>query len=219
MEEARIKSMRRNTRIKICGLKSIAEVMAVNEAMPDYTGFVFAKSRRQISEETAGRLKHELAPGIISVGVFVNEEVERILRLCESGIIDMIQLHGDEDEEYIDTLRRRVKNPVVKAVRVKNADDIFRAESINTEYLLLDAYHEKEYGGNGVSFDWSLIPKMKRPFFLAGGINSMNVLDAIRRYQPYGIDVSSGVETEGIKDPAKLRELVELIRSTDLCDD
>lgn len=207
--------MREKTKIKICGLQSNSEVMAINEVMPDYAGFVFADSRRQISEETAERLRSKLAPGIISVGVFVNEELEKILRLCERKIIDMIQLHGDEDGEYIDALRRRVKNPVVKAVRVKSAEDIHRAEGMDSEYLLLDAYHEKEYGGNGVSFDWSLIPKLKKPFFLAGGLNSMNVLDAIRRYQPYGIDVSTGVETGGAKDPVKLRELVELIRNTE----
>ena len=216
MDKTRIINGKAYTRIKICGLQSISDVMAVNEVMPDYAGFVFAKSSRQISEEIAGRLKHELAPGIVSVGVFVNEEMEKILRLCERRIIDMIQLHGDEDRVYIDTLRSMIKTPVVKAIRVRSSEDILLAEGMDTEYLLLDAYLEKEYGGSGVKFDWSLIPELKKPFFLAGGLNSENVLDAIRRYQPYGIDVSTGVETGGYKDLVKLRKLVEVIRQSDV---
>ncbi len=203
------------TKIKICGLKSIEDVLAVNEVKPDYAGFVFAQSSRQISEELAEELRKRLAPNIIPVGVFVNEDREKLLRLCDRKIIHMIQLHGDEDEEYIAAIRSRVKNPVIKAVRVRSTEDIRRVGAMDSEYLLLDAFHGKEYGGSGVSFDWSLIPNMNKPFFLAGGINSTNVLEAIRRYQPYGIDVSSGVETGGSKDPAKLRQLLHLIRSTD----
>ncbi len=202
------------TRIKICGLKTIADVLAVNEVKPDYAGFVFAQSTRQISEELASELKKELAPGIVPVGVFVNEDREKILRLCERKVIEIIQLHGEEDEEYIAALKSRVQNPVIKAVRVRSTEDIHRAGAMESEYLLLDAYHEREYGGSGVKFDWSLIPAIGKPFFLAGGINSSNVLDAIRRYQPYGIDVSTGVETEGSKDPVKLRQLIQLIRDT-----
>ena len=200
------------TRIKICGLKTTRDVLAVNEVKPDYAGFVFAPSHRQISEELAAELKKELAPDIISVGVFVNEDKEKLLRLCDRKIIDMIQLHGDEDEEYIAAIKSRVKIPVIKAVRVRSTEDIHQAEAMDSEYLLLDAYHEKEYGGSGVRFDWSVIPNIKKNFFLAGGINTTNVLEAIRRYQPYGIDVSTGVETGGSKDPVKLRQLVRLIR-------
>ena len=200
------------TKIKICGIKTMADVLAMNEVKPDYAGFVFAQSSRRISEELASELQQQLAPGIVPVGVFVNEDREKILRLCKRKIIEIIQLHGEEDNEYIAFLKNRVQNPVIKAARVRSVEDIHRAGTLKSEYLLLDAYHEGEYGGSGVKFDWSLIPAIEKPFFLAGGINSSNVLDAIQRYQPYGIDVSTGVETEGSKDPVKLRRLAQLIR-------
>ncbi len=200
------------TRIKICGLKTIADVQAVNEVRPDYAGLVFATGRRQIGEEEAAKLKAELAAEIHAVGVFVNEDREKVLRLCDRRCIDLIQLHGEEDEEYLAAIRSRVGNPIMKAVRVRSTEDILRTEAMDCDYLLLDAYHEREYGGSGVSFDWSLIPKIRKPYFLAGGINAGNVTEAMVSYQPYGIDVSSGVETGGSKDPVKLRELIRLIR-------
>ncbi len=201
------------TKIKICGLRTLDNIRAVNEAEPDYVGFVFAESRRKISDITAGDLRRELAPGIIPVGVFVNEDIERIAGLCRNRIIDMIQLHGDEDENYISRLRRLVPNPVIRAVRVRSTEEILQYEAMGSNYLLLDAYREKEYGGSGVRFDWSLIPGLKKPFFLAGGINAENAAEAVDRYHPYGIDVSSGVEIGGSIDPGKVRELVHIIRT------
>jgi phosphoribosylanthranilate isomerase len=203
-----------DTKLKICGLQTINDVHAVNAIRPDYIGFVFAKSSRRISEETAAELRSKLVPGIIPVGVFVNEDIEKIIRLCRSQTIDVIQLHGDEDEEYLKQLKDVLPNPVIRAVRVRSMQDIRQAEEMRCDYLLLDAYKEKEYGGSGVKFDWELIPRMKMPFFLAGGINSTNVVRAIQEYRPYCIDVSTGVETEGRKDPAKLKELSELIRES-----
>jgi phosphoribosylanthranilate isomerase len=144
----------------------------------------------------------------------VNEELDKILRLCRNKTINIIQLHGDEDENYLNRLREELPNPIIRAVRVRNGQDILKAEAMNCDFLLLDAYKEKEYGGSGVRFDWELIPKLTKPFFLAGGINSMNVAMAIREYRPYCIDVSTGVETEGRKDPAKLKELSRLIRDS-----
>lgn len=199
-------------RVKICGLKTVEDVLAVNEVQPDYAGFVFAPGRRQISEELAAELRKVLAREIVPVGVFVNENPEKVLRLCDRGIIDLIQLHGEESEEYIATLRSRVGTPIVKAVRVRSTEDILRMDAVDSDFLLLDAYHEKEYGGSGISFDWSLIPAVSKPFFLAGGINAGNVREAILTFRPYGIDVSSGVETEGRKDSAKLKQLLQLIR-------
>ena len=199
-------------RVKICGLKTVEDVLAVNEVQPDYAGFVFAPGRRQISEELAAELRKVLAREIVPVGVFVNEIPEKVLRLCDRGIIDLIQLHGEESEEYIATLRSRVGTPIVKAVRVRSTEDIRRMDAMDSDFLLLDAYHEKEYGGSGISFDWSLIPAVSKPFFLAGGINAGNVREAILTFRPYGIDVSSGVETEGRKDSAKLKQLLQLIR-------
>ncbi len=202
-------------KLKICGLQTIQDVEAVNTILPDYAGFVFAESRRRISEETAAELRNKLAPGIIAVGVFVNENPEKILRLCRSQTIDVIQLHGDENEEYHNRLREKLSNPILRAVRVRSEQDILEAEGRNCDYLLLDAYREQEYGGSGVEFDWGLIPKLKKPFFLAGGINIGNVVKAIQKYRPYCIDVSTGVETEGRKDPDKLRELSRLVRNED----
>lgn len=199
-------------KLKICGLQTMNDVRAVNDIRPDYIGFVFAKSSRRISEETAAELRGGLAPGIISVGVFVNEEIGKIIRLCRNQTIDIVQLHGDEGEDYLKQLKEVLQNPVIRAVRVKNTQDIKRAEELPCDYLLLDAYKEKEYGGSGVRFDWELIPRMKKPFFLAGGINSTNVVQAIREYRPYCIDVSTGAEIEGRKDPVKLLELSRLVR-------
>ncbi|HKL80666.1 MAG TPA: phosphoribosylanthranilate isomerase [Mobilitalea sp.] len=202
-----------STKIKICGLMSRDDVMAANEVHPDYIGFVFAKSSRMICEDLAQKLKKELDPSILSVGVFVNQEHDMIIHLCKQGIIDIVQLHGDEEEDFILSLRREISNPIIKAVRVRNVLDISTATKFSCDYLLLDAYKENEYGGSGCRFDWSLIPEMKKPFFLAGGINSSNVLQAVQQFNPYCIDVSSGVETDGRKDIGKMTELISKIRS------
>lgn len=202
------------SRIKICGLSRIEDIAAVNEVLPDYIGFVFAESRRQISYEKARLLKDRLNPAIQAVGVFVNEDIGQIVSLCDNGIIDLVQLHGDETVEYVNLLRSLIPNPVIKAVRVRSTEDIMKAEEFPSDYLLLDAYHEDMYGGSGKTFDWSLIKAVKKPFFLAGGIHSDNILDAQSSCQPYCIDVSSGVETDGWKDPEKIRGIVRGIKVT-----
>lgn len=201
------------TRIKICGLSRACDIDYVNEAMPDYIGFVFAGSRRQVSEALAGELKSRLRPEIQAVGVFVNEEPDKILRLCNHNIIDVVQLHGDEDEKYLSLLKEKLRKPVIRAARVKTSQDVIEAGRMNCEYLLLDAYREDQYGGSGEAFDWSLITGMDRPFFLAGGINAANAVKAVRQVRPYGVDVSSGVETDGLKDRNKIIELISKIRS------
>jgi len=144
-------------KIKICGLTRRQDIDAVNKALPDYIGFVFAKSRRQLDEKQAKGLKAYLNPAIKAVGVFVNEEIGTIARLCREGVIDLIQLHGDEDEDYIKKLRGLVPNKIIKAVRVKNQDDIKMAMDFSCDYLLFDAYQEGFYGGLGRTFDWSLV--------------------------------------------------------------
>lgn len=201
------------TKIKICGLTRPIDIEMANEALPDYIGFVFAKSRRQVTEQTAAELKNRLHPEIKAVGVFVNEDPAMIIRLCQSGIIDMIQLHGDEDETYMEQLRTVINNPIIKAVRVRGEEDIMKAGQYHCDYLLLDAYKENEYGGSGVTFDWTLINALNRPFFLAGGINTDNVSKALELASPYGIDISSGVETEGFKDRNKIMEIITRVRS------
>lgn len=201
------------TKIKICGLSRPEDIDFVNEAGPDYIGFVFAKSRRQVGEELAKELKHRLKPKIKAVGVFVNEEPDKIIRLCRNNIIDMIQLHGEEDEVYLDFLRKHVSNPVIKAARIRTRQDINETERINSEYLLFDTFMEGQYGGSGASFDWSIISEVNKPYFLAGGIHSGNVIEAVTLLHPYAVDVSSGVETDGYKDKDKIIDIITKLRS------
>ena len=199
-------------KIKICGLTRLIDIEMVNEALPDYIGFVFAKSRRQVTDSMAKLLKDKLNPGIQAVGVFVNDEIDHIINLCKSETIDIIQLHGDEEEDYIRRLQEAVPNPIIKAIRVRSTEDILRAGRFSCDYLLLDAYKEEEYGGSGETFDWRMIRQIDKPYFLAGGIHSKNITHALQSINPYGIDVSSGVETEGFKDHNKIIEIVRQVR-------
>ena len=201
------------TKIKICGLSRLVDINFVNEALPDYIGFVFAKSKRQVDELQAEKLKDRLRPEIQAVGVFVNEDPDKVIGLCKKKIIDIVQLHGDEDEEYLYKLREKLNNPIIKAVRVKEYKDIMKAMKLDCDYLLLDAYKEGKYGGSGDAFDWSLIGDIKKPYFLAGGINTENVVRAIEQIRPYGIDISSGVETDGLKDSSKIKDIILKVRS------
>lgn len=203
--------VRGGCRIKICGLSRTEDIEAVNRAQPDFAGFVFAKSRRQVDGSWAGVLRRALDPRIQAVGVFVNAPVGDILRLADSGTIQMIQLHGDEDEAYVGELKRRLDAPVIKAVRVRSASDILRAEAMPCDYLLLDTYAGGQYGGSGQMFDWEMIPPLKKPYFLAGGISEENAWRAISR-GPYALDVSSAVETDGKKDPEKIYRMVLTVR-------
>ena len=201
------------TKIKICGLFRPIDIGIVNEAFPDYVGFVFAKSKRRVSEEQAFELKRRLHPQIRAIGVFVNDEPEKIIRICQAGIIDVVQLHGDEDEAYLLELKKRISKPIIKAVRVRTVEDIEKANTLTCDFLLLDAYKEDEYGGSGITFDWSVIKGLRKPFFLAGGINTDNVDKAIALTRPYCIDVSSGVETSGYKDRNKVTDMITKVRS------
>lgn len=200
------------TKIKICGLSRMEDIQCVNQWKPDYIGFVFAKSRRQVTEDQAEKLKRALDPGIQAVGVFVNEDPEVIGRLCRRGVIDLIQLHGDEDEEYMSHLADCTDVPVIRAVRVRSREQILQAQETDCQYLLLDTYHPGEYGGGGETFDPALIPPLQKPWFLAGGLDGENVLEKIRGFHPYGVDVSSGTESQGRKDPVKIQEFIEKIR-------
>lgn len=199
-------------KIKICGIMRKQDIDAVNAALPDYIGFVFAKSRRQIDEKTAKELKDCLNPSIKVAGVFVNQDISCIEKLCSTNVIDIIQLHGDEDEEYIQRLKMNVSNEIIKAVRVKDRDDIKKSIEYSCDYLLFDTYHEGNYGGTGKAFDWSMISGISKPYFLAGGINISNIEQAIRKCNPYCIDISSGAEQSGYKDPEKIMKLVEIVR-------
>lgn len=191
-------------KIKICGLSRDCDIDYVNEAKPDYIGFVFAKSRRQVSFQRAEAMRRRLCAGIIPVGVFVNEPLANVVRLLEAGVIEMAQLHGGENEAYIQELKARTQKPIIKAVRVSAHADIEVAEHSVADFLLLD--HGS--GGTGTCFDWKEVGNVAKPFFLAGGLNAHNLEQAISATQPYAVDLSSGVETEGIKDPAKISEVV-----------
>ena len=201
----------RQCKIKICGLSHLEDIWTANEIMPDYIGFVFAKSRRQISREQAVLLRGELKKGIQAVGVFVNAPQEEILSLTEDDIIDVVQLHGDEDESYMCSLRQRTKKPIIKAVRAERREQILRAQSLPCDYLLLDTFVKDRYGGSGRQFDWDMIPELSRPYFLAGGISLENLREAMAR-GPYCIDLSSAVETDGCKDPEKMRKMMETFK-------
>lgn len=201
------------TKIKICGLKSLKDIAAVNEALPDYIGFVFAKSSRQISKKQAEEMKNQLDKRIGAVGVFVNSKPSEIIELCEKNVIDIIQLHGEEDAAYINFLKSKVSNPIIKAVRVQNSEQIFIAQLLPCDYLLFDTYHKDVFGGSGEMFDHTLISKTIKPYFIAGGLNADNISAVISDSNPYCVDISSGVENQGIKNKEKIKEIIRIVRS------
>lgn len=199
-------------KIKICGLRRKEDITYVNECLPDYIGFVFAPSRRRVTKEQALGLKQILSPKIKAVGVFVNEKPEIILDLVKSGVIDVIQLHGDETQKDICKLKKETQVPIIKAVRVKNAEDIKSADTLSSDYLLFDSYQKDSYGGTGMSFSWDMIPDdLQHPYFLAGGLNESNIEHALR-IPAFGYDISGGVETEGVKDYEKIKKIMSMIR-------
>ena len=199
------------TKIKICGLTRTEDIEMVNEFLPDYIGFVFAKSRRQVSAEQAKELKNKLRPAIKAVGVFVNEKPENIAEIANQGIIDLIQIHGDEDAAYCAQLRKLTQAPIIKVVRVELEDDFAGIEEFDCDYYLFDTLSSKEYGGTGKAFDHSILynKEIKKPFFVAGGLNQDNVAAVIEVIKPFGVDTSGGVETDGIKDANKIKEFIK----------
>lgn len=199
-------------KIKICGLRRKEDIDYVNRYMPDYVGFVFAGSKRQVTKEEAAELKGRLKSGIKAAGVFVNEKPEVIADICRRGIIDLIQLHGDEDLRYIEKLKAMTDKPLIRAVRVRTPEQVLEAQKLPCEYLLLDTYTKESYGGSGRTMDRSLIPRLKKPWFLAGGLSAEVLPEAMEEVSPFGFDVSSGAETDGFKDEEKIRKIIEIIR-------
>ena len=196
------------TKVKLCGLRREEDIRAANELRPDYIGFVFAeKSRRAVTRETAARLKALLAPGIPAVGVFVNAQPETVAYLLEDGIIDLAQLHGQEDADYIARLRALTDKPLIQAFRVRNVEDAKRAEQSPADLILLDAG-----AGDGKTFEWELAESVARPYFLAGGLTPENAEQAVERLRPFALDVSSGIETDGWKDPDKMRAFMRAVK-------
>lgn len=196
------------TRIKLCGLKSACDIEWANELKPEYIGFVFAKqSGRYVTPEEAKKMKAMLHESIKAVGVFVDAEPEVIAGMVDKDIIDVVQLHGCEDEAYLKRLRERINVPIFQAFRIKTKEDIKRAEESSADMVLLDAG-----SGCGEVFDWSLPKGLKRPYFLAGGLTPKNVSAAIKRLHPYGVDASSSLETDGAKDNVKMAAYVKAVR-------
>lgn len=197
------------TKIKLCGLSRPCDIEAANGLMPEFIGFVFAqKSKRYVTPEKAAELKRILRPEIKSVGVFVREKPETIAKYLKCGIIDIAQLHGGEDEDYISELRALTDKPIIKAFRMDTAQDAADAQNSSADFVLLDSGN----GGTGTAFDWSLLREINRPYFLAGGLHPGSVKHAVETLRPYAVDVSSGIETDGLKDISKMKEFVHSIR-------
>ena len=197
------------SKIKICGLRRIDDIEAVNQVLPDYIGFVFAPSNRKVDIKTAAILKEKLDPQIKAVGVFVNEDINTVSQIVQRGIIDLIQLHGDEDDSYIKQLKNICGCSVIKAVSI---GDTMPSLPNKADYLLFDTISVQR-GGVGRTFDWLILKEYHDvPYFLAGGISTENVNDAIHLLSPFCVDVSSGVETNGLKDPEKINEFTQTVR-------
>lgn len=225
------------TKIKICGLSRPCDIEAVNRYRPDYCGFIFAeKSPRRVTAERAAELKRLLSPEIAAVGVFVDAPPEEAAELAEAGVIELIQLHGHETEAYLEQLRELTQVPVIRAFSVKRPEDLERAAASKADYILLD----NGAGGSGRTFDWKLLdgcrpwgrpeasgggetfdregaPELREQLgarcFLAGGLTADNVEEAVRQFRPFAVDLNSGLETDGVKDPEKIRTCIRRIRN------
>lgn len=216
-------------KVKMCGISKVETIPAVVEAKPDYMGLVFAPSKRQVTVDQAKILVEELHRGyakkygsdtehdkndtIKTVGVFVNETVDNLVTIANEANLDAVQLHGDEDETFIQSLKERTNVEVWKAIQIRTAADTEKWIDSSADMLLFDAYHKDERGGTGEVFDWSSLDAFERPFMLAGGIDSTNVARAIRTVRPYGIDISSGIETNGMKDDKKITAFTKIVKS------
>lgn len=220
-------------KVKMCGISKIETIPAVIEANPDYMGLVFAPSKRQVTVDQAKSLVKELHKQygnrysrdevqcsndvvqefIKTVGIFVNETLDNLVTIATEVNLDAVQLHGDEDEAFIQSLKERTNVEVWKAVQIRSATDAEAWIDSSADMLLFDAYHKDERGGTGEVFDWSCLDEFERPFMLAGGIDSTNMARAIRTVRPYGIDISSGIETEGVKDDEKIKAFTNIVRT------
>lgn len=216
-------------KVKMCGISKVETIPAVVEAKPDYMGLVFAPSKRQVTVDQAKTLVEELHKQytkrynngaeqsnndeIKTVGVFVNETLDNLVSIATEANLDVVQLHGDEDEAFIQSIKERSNVEVWKAVQIRNAADAEAWIDSSADMLLFDAYHKDERGGTGEVFDWSCLDEFERPFMLAGGIDSTNVARAIRTVRPYGIDISSGIETKGVKDDEKIKAFTNIVRT------
>ena len=209
-------------KLKICGMRRSEDIEMANRHKPDYIGFVFAKSPRKVSYEQAKELSGLLSDEIVPVGVFVNEHMKLIVDLFKDGIIEMAQLHGDEDEKYIRNLKDKSieetgkQIPVINAIEIKEGadynDELLKWRDSASDYFILDSGK-----GSGKTFDWSLIDIesefFKNSIFLAGGLNSENLALAIGEFNPFAVDLSSSVETDGFKDEEKIKDIIKIMEN------
>lgn len=200
------------TKIKICGLSRPCDTEYVNEAKPDFCGFIInvPKSKRNVSPDTVRQLVKNLSPDVKPVGVFVNAPMDEIAALTEDGTLAYVQLHGKEDEAYIAALREKIHVPIIQAFKVTCPEDVTHAQQSSADYILLD----NGSGGTGKTFDWSHLRGITRPYILAGGLGPDNLAQAVSQLAPWGVDLSSGVETDGFKDKAKVLAAVQAVRTT-----
>ncbi len=200
------------TKIKVCGLRRPEDIAMVNEARPDFIGFIFDDTRRRYIEPAkAAALRAELSRDIQAVGVFVNAHPSFIRDVSELAGLDLIQLHGQETKEDIKMVQEVTRRPVIKAFRVETKEDLENAAASSADYVLLD----NGAGGTGESFDWSLLRDFPRPFILAGGIGPENAAEAIAQCTPWGLDASSSLETDHRKDAEKINEFIARVRRAD----
>lgn len=196
------------TKIKFCGLSRWEDIKTANMLHPDYIGFVFAKkSKRFITPQKASELKKRLAPDILAAGVFVNEDIETVASLLNNNTIDLAQLHGNENEEYISALKNLTQKPVIQAFCITAKKDLPFAEKSIADYILLDSG-----AGTGKTFDWELLQDIQRSYFLAGGLNPENVSTAIQKLHPFAVDVSSGIEINNIKNKEKMTAFITAVK-------
>ena len=198
------------TKIKICGLRRPEDIAYVNEAKPDFAGFIIdvPKSRRNVPREKVRELNALLSHEILPVGVLVNAPMETILSLVTDGTLKAVQLHGQESQSYLEELKKQVAVPLIRAFSIRSPEDLTEAEKSPADFVLLD----NGAGGTGETFDWSLLSSFDRLFFLAGGLRLENITEAVSRFHPYALDLSSGVETDGYKDKEKIIAAVAAVR-------
>ena len=196
------------TELKICGLSRVEDIIAVNRHGVDYAGFVFfPKSKRYVDPYKANDLISLLRTDIKPVGVFMDEPLDDVVRIARISGVEMVQLHGHESEEYVEYVKRTLDRPVIKAYKAGEEGALERAANSSADYVMIDSG-----AGSGKKFDWSILKDFKRDYFLAGGLDSESVGEAIRMLEPFAVDVSSGVETDGIKDEKKIAEFIKAVK-------
>lgn len=196
-------------KIKICGIKNENEAKIINECMPDIAGFVFASGKRQIDINKAKILKKIINPEIETAGIFVEQNEDEILKIYNEKVIDIIQLHGDYDEQTIKNLKEKTDAKIIKVIRVK--EGFYKIETL-ADFILFDAYSKDKYGGLNKTFDWNIKIISNVPYFVAGGINENNIVEMVKKLTPYGVDISSGVEVDGFKTKEKVFNIIKIIK-------